>query len=149
MPSFFQFQQGTESRARLNTDNSPLLGRFRAVPDTSGGRRRSRGYSGNGIFGTFSAARIGEAVFGVGSEDGSEVEGEEDESNLRLSRWARRWGRKARYLWLEPKQAAVRRTVDKWWSRWFVLAVVPAAFVSTSRYFVSWKSRYGASTMIF
>jgi hypothetical protein len=134
MPSFFQFQQGTESRVRLNTDSSPLLGRFRAVPDTSAGRRRSRGYSGNGIFGTFSAARIGyEVVFGGGSEDGSDEDPEgEDEGGLRLSRVLRRWRRKARDLWLEPKQAAVRRTVDTWWSRWVVLAVLPAALASVS-----------------
>ena len=128
MPSFFQFQQGTESRARLNTDSSPLLGRFRAVPDTSGGRRRSRGYSGNGIFGTFRAARIGyEAVFGGGSEDGESEEGEDGHNGV-----VRRWGRKLRDLWLEPKQAAVRRTVDRWWSRWVVIAVLPAALVSAS-----------------
>jgi hypothetical protein len=123
MPSFFQFQQGTESRVRLNTDSSPLLGRFRAVPDTSG-RRRSRAYSGNGLFGTFNSARIGyEVVFGAGSED--EDSGDEEEHNGVL----RRWGRKARDLWLEPKQAAVKRTVDRWWSRWVVLAVMPAALV--------------------
>lgn len=136
MPSFFQFQQGTESRARLNTDSSPLLGRFRAVPDTSAGRRRSRGYSGNGIFGTFSAARIGEVVFGNGSEDGSEDEGEEGEGDSRVTRVLKRWRRKARDLWLEPKQAAVRRTVDIWWSRWAVLAVMPAALVSTFTFWV-------------
>jgi hypothetical protein len=134
MPSFFQFQQGTESRARLNTDSSPLLGRFRAVPDTSAGRRRSRGYSGSGIFGTFSAARIGEVVFGNASEDGSETEGEVDEGGSRVGRVLKRWRRKARDLWLEPKQADVRRTVDIWWSRWAVLAVMPAGLVSSSAF---------------
>jgi len=28
-----------------------------------------------------------------------------------------------------PKQGAVKRVVDKWWSRWFVLVVLPAALV--------------------
>lgn len=134
MPSIFQFQQGTESRAQPNTDSSPLLGRFRAVPDTSG-RRRSRGYSGNGLFGTFSASRLGGVVFGVGSEDGSDEEGEGDGfgegTKVRsVRRWVRRWRTKMRDLWLEPKQVPVRRAVDRWWSRWFVLAFLPAALVS-------------------
>jgi hypothetical protein len=136
MPSFFQFQQGTESRARLNTDNSPLLGRFRAVPETSSERRRSNG---NGIFGTFSAARIGEAVFGAGSDDGSEEEAENDEAGFRVRTVVRKWGRKTRDLWLKPKQADVRKTVGVWWSRWVVLAVLPAVLVSASRLILSWR----------
>jgi hypothetical protein len=35
-----------------------------------------------------------------------------------------------RDLWLEPKQAVVTKAVERWWNRWFVLAVLPAALVS-------------------
>ena len=127
MPSFFQFQTGTESRIRPNTDSSPLLGRFRAVPDTSG-RRRSRGYSESGLFGTFSARRIGYGVvFGGGSED-SDDEDEDGEGGLKGV--LKKWARKGRDLWFEPKQVAVRKAVDRWWSRWAVLALLPAALVS-------------------
>lgn len=38
--------------------------------------------------------------------------------------------RTLRDLWLDPKQAAVGRVVDKWWTRWTVLVVLPAALVS-------------------
>jgi hypothetical protein len=139
MPSFFQFQTGTESRVRPNTDSSPLLGRFRAVPDTSG-RRRSRGYSGSGLFGTFSAARIGYGVvFGGGSED-SDNEDEDGEGEGGLNGVLRRWARKGRDLWLEPKQVAVRRAVDRWWSRWAMLVLLPAALVSALQ---GWRRGHG------
>jgi len=35
-----------------------------------------------------------------------------------------------RDLWIEPKQQAVTRAVERWWVRWVVLAVLPAALVS-------------------
>jgi hypothetical protein len=124
MPSFFDFQQGSESRGQAN-DSSPLLGRFRAVPDAQRiGRRNS--YR-NSLLGSFTAGRgfgYG-AVFGNGddSDEGDLLESE-DMGALR------RWGRTQRDLWLEPKQAAVAKLVDKWWSRWAVLVVLPAALVS-------------------
>jgi hypothetical protein len=95
-----------------------LLGRFRAVPDT---RRRSR--SGSGLFGTFNASRLRQDLFGPESENG-DGESEDGERGLRG------WGTRMRDLWLEPKQVAVRRAVDRWWSRWAMLVVLPAALVS-------------------
>ncbi|CAK7206542.1 hypothetical protein SEUCBS139899_009338 [Sporothrix eucalyptigena] len=48
----------------------------------------------------------------------------------RVGRWIRRSvyrvGRHLRNLWLTPKNATVRRAVDRWWSRWALLVVVPA-----------------------
>ena len=122
MPSFFNFQTGSESRGPA-TDSSPLLGRFRAVPDVQRiGRRNS--YR-NSLLGSFTAGR-GFGVFGNGggddSDDGDSIE-TEDMGALR------RWGRTQRDLWLEPKQAAVARLVDKWWTRWVVLVFLPAALV--------------------
>lgn len=50
----------------------------------------------------------------------------------------KRWGRTQRDLWLEPKQAVVARVVDRWWTRWAVLAVLPAVLVSGASSFVVW-----------
>ncbi|CAK7265952.1 hypothetical protein SEPCBS57363_001850 [Sporothrix epigloea] len=48
----------------------------------------------------------------------------------RAGRWTRRslyrMGRNLRNLWLTPKSATVRRAVDRWWSRWTLLVVLPA-----------------------
>ena len=60
----------------------------------------------------------------AGTRDGDDDLGGEDMSLVR------RWGRVQRDLWLEPKQAAVARMVERWWSRWAVLIVLPAALVS-------------------
>lgn len=120
MPSFFAFQQGSESRGG-NNDSSPLLGRFRAVPPRS---------HRNSILGFSPTARgLGftsgyGAIFGHGSESGSEGEGEEGGGKVKKA------GRLMRDLWLEPKQAVVTKAVERWWNRWFVLAVLPAALVS-------------------
>jgi hypothetical protein len=129
MPSFFNFQTGDSSRAP--TDSSPLLGRFRAVPDAQrraqrnslsllgawDGRRRSLG-RGLGFYGgTF--ARLG----GGGDGEGEDEDGERE--NVVVG-----WGRWMRDLWIEPKQQAVARAVERWWVRWVVLAVLPAALVS-------------------
>ncbi|EPE05970.1 fungal protein [Ophiostoma piceae UAMH 11346] len=48
----------------------------------------------------------------------------------RVARWMRRgllrMGRHLRNLWITPKNATVRRAVDRWWSRWTLLVVLPA-----------------------
>jgi hypothetical protein len=128
MPSFFAFQQGTESRGPAN-DNSPLLGRFRAVPDAQRQGRRSHR---NSFLGTLTGVRYG-TVFGDAddSDEGDLLE-REDMGALR------RWGLVQRDLWLEPKQAAVGKLVDRWWRRWTVLAVLPAALVSELELFLSY-----------
>ncbi|KAL3425431.1 hypothetical protein PVAG01_02222 [Phlyctema vagabunda] len=112
MPSFFPFQQGAESRANPHaSDNSPLLGRFRAVPDA-----RRRGHR-NSILGGLSL------YGGFGSAGPESVDSEEGGEQF----WIRRWLRTLRDLWIEPKHHVVGRVVDTWWSRWFVLIILPAA----------------------
>ncbi|KAH8800954.1 hypothetical protein F5882DRAFT_318110 [Hyaloscypha sp. PMI_1271] len=121
MPSFFNFQQGSEARGGLGTESSPLLGRFRAVPDAQRiGRRNSYRST---LFGSFAGRGFGYSrVFGDGDEsDEGDLLENEDMGTLR------RWGRAQRDLWLEPKQAAVGKLVDKWWTRWAVLVILPAA----------------------
>jgi hypothetical protein len=122
MPSFFAFQQGSERRTAFTNETAPLLGRFRAVPDSP---RFSEG-SGKSLLG-FNVDRLG-AAFGVGtSNDEGEVDNGEDEGCEGVPKW----GKSMKDLWLEPKQSAVARVVDKWWTRWTVLVVLPAALVSS------------------
>ncbi|KAB8305016.1 hypothetical protein EYC80_004321 [Monilinia laxa] len=119
MPSFFTFQQGSERRGFGSfNENSPLLGRFRAVPDThrlGRGRRRSLlGFNVDGFGGTFG---------GRDDDDEGDVDGcDEEEFGI----W-KRWGRTMKDLWLEPRQGAVAKAVDEWWCRCLVLVVLPAA----------------------
>jgi hypothetical protein len=135
MPSFFTFQQGTESGTRLSADASPLLGRFRAVPGERGRRHSGHKPGHSGLFGSYGAT-FARAVLGdEGSDDGDEEEdgggdggdgGEDGHAGL-LAR-ARRW---VLSVWVRPQQSAVCRLVAPWWSRWAVLAVLPAAIVSS------------------
>lgn len=113
MPSFFDFQQGTESGSRPGQDTAPLLGRFRAVPASRLGKRNSVG----DLLGRLRGNSFGYgAVFGAIIDDGRTG----GEGGLR---------RAFKDLWLEPKQEAVRNIVDRWWWRWGVLVVLPAALV--------------------
>ncbi|KIL84492.1 hypothetical protein FAVG1_12283 [Fusarium avenaceum] len=125
MPSFFQFTQGTESHARPN-DSAPLLGRFRAVPPRPGaiGRRRSQ----LGLFSNTSDNRgsvhiLGYGVFSAEGDDDTDSDHElEDDRSL----WHRLWQRWVLDIWVNPRQSAVRRVVDKWWSRYAFLVLMPA-----------------------
>lgn len=171
MPTFFSFEQGTESRSRLPaTDTSPLLGRFRAVPRTAaplardgsslsgggggvggglGGRRptgrrgslglltraswRNSVHVGHGYGALLAAeledderARNGSGSGGSGSSDDDD-DLFVDETEAAWVRWLRRRWRRVDELWINPRQAAVRRVAGVWWSRWLVLVVLPAA----------------------
>lgn len=122
MPSFFTFQQGSESRAcaSTHTDSSPLLGRFRAVPDTNRSAQR------NSILGLDSLGVFGN-VWDDGDDGGDE--GEDEAEGGKAARWWRRRRRALRDTWLEPKSAAVGRVLERWLTRWMVLAVFPALMV--------------------
>lgn len=145
MPSFFSFEQGSESRAR-HTDASPLLGRYRAVPTASGGASNRRGSLGlltraswrNSVhighgYGALIAAGLGDRnSSSSSSSDNEDYDDDEermaDEGRSRLVRWCRKmWRRRIRDVWITPKQGAVRRISAVWYSRWFVLVVMPAA----------------------
>ncbi|KAI0976589.1 hypothetical protein F4678DRAFT_118237 [Xylaria arbuscula] len=89
------------------------------------------------------------ALIAAGLEDGDSGEGEdwssdEDEDDggdgdygeggytaYRMARIWRRTIRKTRRnvkdLWVAPRQGAVRRVVETWWSRWGLLVLLPAA----------------------
>jgi hypothetical protein len=138
MPSFFTFQQGIESRARLSAaDASPLLGRFRAVPGARrgsllGGKRDGilasiGGSVGYGYGTLFGLNRSQEAL--DDDEGGGVIEGEESGGFWGVGGWAGG----LRDVWVRPHQGAVRRVVEVWWRRWAVLMVLPAAIVSLLR----------------
>ncbi|TQN67253.1 hypothetical protein CSHISOI_08206 [Colletotrichum shisoi] len=127
MPSFFQFTQGNESRTRPTSDASPLLGRFRAVPqqsDVPGRRRRSS------TLGLFASNNRGSVYVGYGALLSAPGLDSYDNGGTRsdwedLSAWERTW-RKISDVWVEPKQSAVKGVVDVWWSRYGVLVLMPA-----------------------
>jgi len=41
--------------------------------------------------------------------------------------------------WVSPREKAVRRVTDPWWSRWLVLVVLPAALVRGTANFMTGK----------
>ena len=130
MPAVFQFSQGSESR-RFHSDSSPLLGRFRAVPPRPGlarSRPSQLGLLSNHV-GYGSVLELGDGE----SDDDDEVEDEmlAMDGVGKLGIWWRRGVRKVFDLWIEPRQGAVKRTVDAWWSRYGVLILMPALLVST------------------
>ncbi|KAI9648710.1 hypothetical protein NHQ30_003350 [Ciborinia camelliae] len=134
MPSFFTFQQGSERLGFHITENSPLLGRFRAVPDThtqhaglhtnlQPHRHRRKSLLG------FTVDGFGGAFGGRDDDDEGDVDGctDDEEGFGGMHKWMRAWMRGMRDLWLDPKQGAVARLVDSWGWRCVVLAVLPAA----------------------
>lgn len=137
MPSFFQFTQGTESRVRPN-DSSPLLGRFRAVPPRPefGVRRNSQ----LGLLSDRLAAGRGSVHVGYGAilaaslgDSDSEDECIRRDGRLEvpetLTVWEWLWQKWVIDLWVEPRQSAVKKVVDRWWSRYGLLVFLPAILV--------------------
>lgn len=139
MPTFFSFEQGSESRARFPpTDSSPLLGRFRAVPraDARTNRRGSLGlltrasWRNSVHIGHGYGALIAAGLEDEGGESSSSDEEEDllvDETRPRWVKWCRKKWKRIDELWINPKQAAVKKVAAVWWSRWLVLVVLPAA----------------------
>ncbi|KAI3392127.1 hypothetical protein diail_6139 [Diaporthe ilicicola] len=153
MPTIFSFEQGSETRTRYPTDSSPLLGRFRAVPRTDA---RSLGVGGGGAsnrrgsLGLLTRAswrgsvHVGYGALlatGLGDDDESDDDDEDEaaggegcdgagavsSSRRKAAAWCRRRWKRVDDLWISPKQGAVRRVASVWYSRWFVLVVLPAA----------------------
>ncbi|KAM0283894.1 hypothetical protein ACHAQH_002276 [Verticillium albo-atrum] len=131
MPSFFPFTPGQESRARFQPESSPLLGRFRAVPPSIA-RRPSHGAL--GLLSSALGTGRGSVHVGYGAVLAAGLDDDDDDVQTALEDahdeergfWGRMW-RKTVDIWVEPKQAAVKRVVDVWWSRYGVLVVLPAA----------------------
>ncbi|KAI0384169.1 hypothetical protein F5Y04DRAFT_237516 [Hypomontagnella monticulosa] len=149
MPEFFPFIPGNETgraaRQHLASDASPLLGRFRAVPPARSQAQQQLGLLGRGSV----HVGYGALVFGSESDsEGDDEDGGDDDRNSSdngndnngrgcgaavrrtsraLRRVARLMRRSIRDLWIAPRQTAVKRVVERWWSRWGVLVFLPAA----------------------
>ncbi|KAK2617054.1 hypothetical protein QQS21_000148 [Conoideocrella luteorostrata] len=138
MSSFFQFTQGTESRVRPN-DSSPLLGRFRAVPPRPGLSHRRSSQLGL-LSDRYSASTNdgrGSVHVGYGAlvasqlstDDDDAVDDDDDDGDISILEKV--WQTWVMDLWVNPKQTAVKRTVDRWWSRYGMLVFLPAALAIT------------------
>jgi hypothetical protein len=149
MPTIFSFEQGSEQRSRYPTDSSPLLGRFRAVPRTDARGSNRRGSLGlltraswrNSVHVGYGATALLNNGLDDDGSDGSDDDEDDDDSDdaggydgvatgrrkKRLAAWCRRRWKRMHDLWINPKQGAVRRVTGVWYSRWFVLVVLPAA----------------------
>lgn len=55
---------------------------------------------------------------------------DDDDYDDDASMWERIWQGWVMDLWVHPRQIAVKRMVDRWWSRYGLLVFLPAALVS-------------------
>ena len=140
MPEFFPFIPGTETSrtARQHaSEASPALGRYRAKPlrrpaSQSALSLLTAGHRGSVHVGYGAIVAAGLADDSAGSDyDGSGYDDDEGDGHFGWWRRAcRLLAHNVHHLWVAPRQSAVKRVVDKWWSRWGVLVVLPAASVS-------------------
>ncbi|KAI0538770.1 hypothetical protein GGR58DRAFT_512892 [Xylaria digitata] len=142
------------SRFHGADSTSPLLGRFRAVPprttpsSSSIFSSRWQRSGSTGRLNPFSTSGRGSVHIGYGAliaaglDDGDEESdwsSDDDEDDIdehgghKIHRLARIWRRTVRKtkrnaegLWVAPRQGAVRRVVETWWSRWGILVLLPA-----------------------
>ncbi|GAW16124.1 hypothetical protein ANO14919_055470 [Xylariales sp. No.14919] len=72
----------------------------------------------------------GDGDWGSGDDDEDEDDEEQGGRGYKAARlWrmvVRRTRRNAEDLWVAPRQGAVRRVVETWWSRWGLLVLLPA-----------------------
>ncbi|KAI0505675.1 hypothetical protein F5B22DRAFT_661124 [Xylaria bambusicola] len=140
------------SRLHGADNTSPLLGRFRVVPPRAN-PSSSRSIFSSRWQSSTSANQLsipgrGSVHIGYGAliaaglddddDDGvgdwsSDDDEDEDDGHNRAHQMARIWRRTAKKtkrnvedLWVAPRQGAVRRVVETWWSRWGLLVFLPA-----------------------
>ncbi|KAI2604672.1 hypothetical protein GGR54DRAFT_449812 [Hypoxylon sp. NC1633] len=156
MPDFFPFIPGTENgrAARQHaSDASPLLGRFRAVPSAGVASSEARRQLGLLSVGGRGSVHVGYGALLVAAGLESDEDDDEDDESFRNNdnnnntgvisngnngskgvtgiwktwrRFVRLSRRSVRDLWVAPRQTAVMRVVENWWSRWGVLVFLPA-----------------------
>jgi hypothetical protein len=69
---------------------------------------------------------LGYGAFSAEGDDDTDSDYDiEDDRSL----WQRLWQRWVLDIWVNPRQSAVRRVVDKWWSRYAFLVLMPALLV--------------------
>lgn len=135
MPSFFEFNQGTETGARLGQDSAPLLGRFRAVPQTNSVRQKQ---SVGDLFSSFTGG--GSGSFGYGglwrtrsNTSAPETEGDDWTTDAEGVQGIGKVVRAIKEVWIKPERHAVGWVLDRWWLRWLVMVGLPAMIVSSRR----------------
>ncbi|KAK3950301.1 hypothetical protein QBC32DRAFT_376614 [Pseudoneurospora amorphoporcata] len=154
LPNFFSFEQGSErAQGRYQNESTPLLGRFRAMPGGPGRRRESDDHQGLLSAGWRGSVHVGYgALMAAAAEGGGEFDdsGSEDEDDSEgdgmldsgflgagtiqgrtltrrvMLKKFNRARRRLYYTWVHPKASVIRRVVEPWWSRWFVLVILPA-----------------------
>lgn len=145
MPEFFPFIPGTETSrtARQHaSDASPLLGRFRAVPRNQQRRHSASalGLLSNGSgSGSRGSVHVGYGAL-IASELGRAPDDDDNDNDIydgndgvgRAHKAYRVVRRNVEDLFVAPRQTAVKRVVERWWTRWGVLVFLPAALVSNS-----------------
>jgi lipopolysaccharide/colanic/teichoic acid biosynthesis glycosyltransferase len=68
---------------------------------------------------------LGYGAFPADDDDTDSDYDLEDDRSL----WQRLWQRWVLDIWVDPRQSAVKRVVDKWWSRYAFLVLMPALLV--------------------
>lgn len=147
MPTFFAFQQGREDASRYNADASPLLGRFRAVPQDrrEGSRNPYRASDSSFLsatharhsvhvgYGALLAARLDAEAAREHSDDDDDASSDDEFGGLAtrpgrfgLAKAVKKAWCRIDELFVTPLQQPVRKAVDKWWTRWSLLVLLPA-----------------------
>ncbi|VUC21256.1 unnamed protein product [Clonostachys rosea] len=128
MPTYFKFTQGTESRVRPN-DSSPLLGRFRAVPPRDQQIAASQ-VNRLDVAGGRGSVHVGYGALVIAGLEGHQDDDEDDDASNEdldgIPRLERLWQRWVVDLWVHPRQAAVKKIAEKWYTRYGLLVFLPA-----------------------
>ncbi|CAH0029640.1 unnamed protein product [Clonostachys rhizophaga] len=128
MPTYFKFTQGTESRVRPN-DSSPLLGRFRAVPPRDQQFAASQ-VNRLDVAGGRGSVHVGYGALVIAGLEGHQEDDEDDDVSTEdldgIPRLERLWQRWVVDLWVHPRQAAVKKIAEKWYTRYGLLVFLPA-----------------------
>ncbi|EPQ64234.1 Bgt-1222 [Blumeria graminis f. sp. tritici] len=125
MPFFFNFQQGTETGGAAN-DGTPLLGRFRAHPPPNAQISRPSSHSNRVLADDLLPENLLRS-HGVNYVAQNIEVIREDISDAGSFKTPNRLTSLMRDIWVVPKQESVKNLLDKWWSRWAALIVLPSA----------------------
>ncbi|KAI6251104.1 hypothetical protein HI914_00289 [Erysiphe necator] len=124
MPSFFNFQQDAESGGPVN-ETTPLLGRFRALPNTN----QSPGMSSYGYqisAELFDARKKKRGYLNIHINNSRRYSLDSCTSGAEDLERLKRWRNILKNSVLEPKPKTISKIAERWWSRWIVLIILPS-----------------------
>ncbi|KAL7275492.1 hypothetical protein RUND412_001550 [Rhizina undulata] len=125
MPSFFHFQQGSDTRSLPSETESLRYGRFRAFPAAKravGSIFEALGLDGSDLP-VNEGSRSRHTDYGsirISSRDGRSSDEEEEEKDERW--WLDR-------IFISPRRPMVEKMIETWWRRTGVLVLLPAGIV--------------------